>query len=281
MENDLSLLARRLARQADAAVAWTAADDDRLRSIAGLEPVAPAPPPPPAPPPAAVWPFSQPVLTENFDGPLDLTRWNVYSSPGNHSKFPGLRRASAVTVVGGQLVITATYDPLAKTIVSGGIQHRFDWGFGMLEARIRTEVDPTFQMSGVGLRWPMGSVLMGDGEYDWYETTRATDGHVRAFYHYAGALNKQESFRHPTALRDAWHTLRWIAEPDKIRLYIDEALAWTVTDPAVLANLARNGHVDLQLDTFGNHKNASGVVDGYTPLVAPVRMFVDYLRIWQ
>ncbi len=211
------------------------------------------------------------VLDEQWQT-LDLTRWGPYSTPGNHSQYPGLRKPSAIEVKDGTLVLTASYDPVAKIITTGAMSHRFDWAYGDVEVRVRTENDPTGQMSGVVLRWPFNSMVEGDGEYDFYETTRASDNLLRAFYHYAGTQNLQEHFRHSTALRSDWHTVRMSARPDSIKLFCDDQHVWTVTNPDVLKNLARKGHVCIQLDVFGR--------DGYVPLPAPVRMYVDCVKIW-
>lgn len=229
--------------------------------------------PTPEPAPVELPPMAgQPILDEQFSGlTLDTTKWSPYTSPGNHSRYPGLRKPSALQVADGKLIITATYDPVGKIITSGAMAHRVDWAYGDVEVRVRTDVDPTFQMSGVVLRWPYNSMIEGEGEYDFYETTRAADQLLRAFYHYAGTQNLQRSYRHNTAKRQDWHTIRWSARQEAIRLFIDGKLEWTITDPEVLKNLPRKGHVCIQLDTFG--------INGYVPLPAPVKMEVDYVKV--
>lgn len=218
------------------------------------------------------------VLDEQF-GSLDTSRWYAYTSPGNHSRWPGLREPSAVAVRDGILEITAKYDAARRTIVSGAIAHRLDWAHGTVEVRARTDADPTGQMSGVCLRWPrkIGDVEPGpgDGELDFYETTHALDRRLRAFFHYAGALNLQKDVDHGVPATD-WHTIRMTCAPDAIRVWRDGVLTGTLTEPDLLERVKRGGHVCLQLDTFG-----VGGTAGYAPLQTAVQMQVDYVKIWQ
>lgn len=216
------------------------------------------------------------VLDEQFAGAaLDTTKWSPYTSPGNHSPWPGLRLPSALAVVNGRLVISATYDPEKKIIASGAMSHNFDWSYGTVEVKARTDYDPTGQMSGVILRWPMrvgddwGSP--GDGELDFYETGTSLDRKLKSFFHYSGTRNLQKDFDHGVSATD-WHVIKMECTPEAIRLYRNGVLVYTITDSFVLSTLARKGHVCIQLDTFGKN--------GYVPLVAPVKMEVEYVKVW-
>lgn len=248
-----------------------------------------APAPTPPPPPPSTEPRGTLVLDEQFSGPLDTTsRWGVYTTPANHSSYPGIRAARAITVQDGQLVITASYDPATGQITTGGMSHRLDWRYGTVEARVRADWDPSFQLSGVLLRWPEtltrpdGSKDHGDpgeGELDFWETTRSSDGLSKAYLHYAGTENRQVVV--PFGVRrDVWQTVRMDVDPDAVTLSIDGMVKRRVTDSGVLATLARRGHLAIQFDVFGNRKDSSGRLVGYNALPSPLRMEVAEIQLW-
>ena len=84
--------------------------------------------------------------------------------------------------------------------------------------------------------------------------------------HY-GAANDQHVFRHD-ADGAQWHTMAMDWRPDAIRFYRDGAPAGTLTDASAIADVAHL--LCIQLDAMATRQ-----------LTAPVRMFVDYVRIYE
>jgi hypothetical protein len=227
-------------------------------------PVAPTPAPPPAPP--AGPPGAKLVFADDFDGrAVNTTAWSLYDSAGNAGY--GLRRPSADAVDGaGHLVITAQMT--GGDLVSGGMSNRYGLTYGWFEFRVRTEPDPTGTMSGVVLTWPDSGRWPIDGENDIYETgaDAGTRDPFHSYVHY-GSDNRQYRFTYDSD-GSQWHTMAMDWRPDAIRFYLDGRVAGAVTDPAAIPRSAH--HMAIQLDARR---------DG--TLSRPVRMYVDYVRIYR
>jgi beta-glucanase (GH16 family) len=206
------------------------------------------------------------VFDEEFNGTrLNAKRWSPYDSPGNGGH--GLRRPSAFSLDGhGHLVVTA--DMRDGRIVSGGMASRFNFEYGRVEVRVRTDSDPTGTTSGVVLTWPESGDWPVDGENDIYETGDApgTRSPFYSFVHF-GATNQQYQFVHD-ADGTRWQTIVMDWSAKAIRFYLNGAPAGTVTNPRAIPHVPH--HVCVQLDAES---------DG--SLVRPVRMYVDYIRVYQ
>jgi hypothetical protein len=208
------------------------------------------------------------VLNENFDGTtVDPAAWALYDSAG-HAGF-GLRRPSAIAVDGqGNLVITASM--VDGKIVSGAMANRLDFTYGRLEFRVRTEPDPTGTMSGVVLTWPQNQASPEFTENDIYETGPFVNNTrlFESFIHFGSPeLGWQKWMTHYVD-PSQWHTIAMEWYPDSLDIYIDGMLAWSITDRAVIPDVLH--HVCLQLDARATRT-----------LTKPVRMWVDYVRVWQ
>ncbi len=304
-ENDLTFLARSCARQHDPLVPWTAADNARMRELAAL-PSAP-PPPPPTAEPWAGSPNQRLVVDEQFLAGIDTTRWGAYHTSG-HAKH-GLRVPSAWTVEtgvdgadGNALVCTARWldrdaamarlasTPMSNTdralltdrinanngcTISGGIAHRFDAPTGRYECRIRSEPDPSAVTSPIFMTWPKDNAWWPlHGEFDVYEpgssNTDRNPGHI---YLHFGANNSQQHFSVPVDCTK-WHTVMFDRTTNALRVWYDAQLVAEIVAPhAMLTPETTVGwphHISLQLDATTD-----------TLLQAPVRMFVDRVRVWQ
>jgi hypothetical protein len=206
------------------------------------------------------------VFDDEFNGTtLDTTRWTPYYSAGNGGH--GLRRPSAFTLDGnGNLVVTARM--VDGQIVSGGMSARQNYTYGYFEFRVKTEIDPTGTMNGVVLTWPQSGNWPTDGELDVYETgnNASTRTPFHSFVHYTSS-NKQYYFTH---LADAaqWHVIAMDWTASALKIYRDGMLVWTLTDAAAIPDVAH--HLCIQLDAMVTRT-----------LTQPVRMYVDYVRIWK
>jgi Glycosyl hydrolases family 16 len=233
-----------------------------------LAPASGKPPPasPPAQPPAAGPDGRRLVFEDDFDGTvLNTLSWRPYNSAGNAGN--GLRRGSAIQLDGaGNLVISAQM--VNGQLVSGGMSNRQSYTYGWFEFRVRTEPDPTGTMSGVVLTWPDSGHWPVDGENDIYETG-AHAGARRPFdsYIHYGPDNDQYRFTHD-ADGAQWHTMAMDWRPDAISFYRDGTVAATLTDAAAIPAVAH--HLCIQLDATSTRE-----------LTMPVRMFVDYVRIYE
>lgn len=205
------------------------------------------------------------VFDEEFSGShLNRSRWSPYDSPGNQDH--GLRRPSAFSLDGrGHLVVTAQMRN--GRIVSGGMASRFNFEYGRVEVRVRTDPDPTGTMSGVVLTWPQSGDWPIDGETDIYETGAApgTRSPFASFVHF-GRTNRQYAFLH-TADGTRWQTMVMDWSPKSIRFYLNGVPAGTVTDPAAIPHVPQ--HVCVQLDAEADRF-----------LHHSTRMYVDYVRVY-
>jgi beta-glucanase (GH16 family) len=123
-------------------------------------------------------------------------------------------------------------------------------------------------MSGAVLTWPQSGRFPQDGENDIYETgTYNPRDPFFSFIHFGNSASMQTSFKH-YADASQWHTMAMDWSKYAIKIYRDGALVWTVTDPAVIPDVAH--HLTIQLDALGSGQ-----------LTGPVRMYVDWVRIYQ
>jgi len=201
---------------------------------------------------------------DDFNGTaVNQAVWAMYNSPGHAGN--GLRRPEAFTVEDGNLVVTATMKD--GVIVSGGMAHKQNYKYGKFEFRVRTEPDPSNAMSGVVLTWPQSENWPIDGENDIYETLNDPGDRKRfhTFIHY-GADNRTAHFVHE-ADASQWHTIAMEWTADKLRIYRDNALVWTLTDQNAIPDVAH--HLCIQLDAFK------------TSMTGTVRMYVDWVKIYQ
>lgn len=219
-------------------------------------------------PGAAPAPLGALVFEDQFDGAaVDKTKWSPYTSSGHGGN--GLRRPSAFTQENGQLVITAAWD--GTNIVSGGMSHRYDQLYGSYEFRVRVDPDPSGQTSGVVLTWPLSGRSVPDGEMDIWETGHSAAGRNPwyTFIHLSqdGVTDKQVRLVHNSDAAQ-WHTIRMDWSRDAIRTYVDGVLDGQITDPARIPSTPH--HLCVQLDAFSNN-----------PLPAPVRMYVDWVKVYR
>jgi beta-glucanase (GH16 family) len=203
------------------------------------------------------------VFHDEFNGTaVDGDQWGAYTGAGHDGN--GRRMPRAVTVENGKLVVTGQM--VDGTLVSGGIAQRKDYLYGRMEFRVRTGPDASGATSGVVLTWPKSGRWPIDGENDIYETGTDTDrAPFQSVVHYGAADDKSE-FDH-AANASEWHIMAMEWDPGAIRIYRDGALAWSVTDPAAVARVPH--HLCIQLDAL---RRSMG---------APVKMYVDYVRIYQ
>lgn len=225
------------------------------------------------PPPPIVSRYNTPVLDEDWLHGIDPQRWSIYTTPGDHADEPGVRAASAWTTANGLLVCTARNQADGQ-IVTGGMSHRMDLRGGRWEFRIRTDADPTQSLSGVGLLWPQKDgdrfASRAEGEFDVYETERGlTRRPFRSFLHFGYPQDLQQGWTHDADASE-WHTMTVDWEPDapRMRVFRDDILVATITDPARMPR--RGEHLAFQLDAFERRA-----------LLAPVRMEVGRVRVLQ
>jgi hypothetical protein len=206
------------------------------------------------------------IFADEFNGTtLNAAAWRAYDGPGH--KGNGLRRSSAVSLDGrGSLVLTA--NSVNGTTVSGAIANRGDFMYGRLVFRVKTEADPTGTMSGEVATWPKAQLAPEWTENDIYSTGAiANNRFVFNSYVHFGARNLQKIFRQP-ADPSKWHTIIMDWTPDRLDVTRDGALVWSIQNRLFIPDVLH--HVTIQLDA----RRPSA-------LQKPVRMWVDYVRIYQ
>ena len=203
-------------------------------------------------------------FADEFNGSsLDTTKWTPWYGPGHGGH--GLRRPSAISVSNGSLVITSKM--VNGEIESGGMSHRADYMYGRYEFRVRTERDPTGTMSGILMTWPQYQWSPEFTENDMYETGPSTRDQFRTFIHYGGSTRSQKAYGHPVDATQ-WHTIAMDWRRDSLKMYRDGRRVWTLNDKVAIPDVMH--HVGIQLDARYTRR-----------LRAPVRMYVDYMRIYE
>ncbi len=203
------------------------------------------------------------TFSDEFDGDdVDEDRWIRFNSPDR--KGNGVRRPGAITVADGLLVITGGV--VDDEVVAGAMASRHQQLYGRFEVRVRTESDPSETMSGLIATWPAGNDHPEGGENDLYDTL--TSANREPFYSY---------IHHPDTTREEivhdaggeeWHEMAMEWTPDAVTIFRDGDIVGTVTEPDAIATTP---HV-LTLQV---------VADSAEMVGDPVRMFVDWVRIYR
>lgn len=206
------------------------------------------------------------IFADEFNGTtLDTAAWSAYDSPGHAGN--GLRRPSALSLDGqGNLVLTAKM--VNGKIVSGGMSNRLQFTYGRVEFRVRTEPDPTGTMNANVLTWPQKQRSPEFTETDMYETGPHVDNR-RRFDSYAhfGTANWHKSNTHDVD-PSRWHTVAMEWYPGLLQIYVDGMFAWSISDRAAIPDVLH--HLCIQFDAMATRT-----------LTKPVRMYVDWVRVYQ
>jgi hypothetical protein len=123
-------------------------------------------------------------------------------------------------------------------------------------------------MSAEVFTWPQVQFTPEYTGNDVYSTGQVVDNHsiFSSFVHF-DAHDLQKLFHHNSD-PSQWHTMIMDWTPERLDITRDGALAWSITDRLVIPDVLH--HVSIQLDARTD-----------APLRRPVRMFVDYVRIYQ
>jgi len=203
------------------------------------------------------------TFSDEFDGDgVDDGQWIRFNSPDRNGN--GVRRPDAITVADGLLVITGGL--VDDEIVAGAMASRHQQQYGRFEARVRTEADPSETTSGLIATWPAGNKHPEGGENDLYDTL--TSVNREPFYSYIHHPDgTREEIVH-SAGGEEWHelALEWTA--DAVTILRDGEIVETVTDPDAIASTPHVMTLQLVANRTEMGEN-------------PVRMFVDWVRIYQ
>jgi beta-glucanase (GH16 family) len=206
---------------------------------------------------------------------LDTTKWTAgwfpnaqgLSNPVNSAELAGYNSTQAQTSSGG-LWLRAINQAMTcpngaqKAYTSGLISSngKFQFTYGILEARIATPVDSSGNVQNWPAFWTDGQSWPADGEIDVVEGLGGTPSwHLHTPAGAVGGGNYQRT--------DAnWHvyTLNWRA--GNVDFYLDGALVATHTYDRTSPN-----YIILNYGVGG----AGG------PVQVPADMWVDYVRVWQ
>lgn len=167
-------------------------------------------------------------------GSLNLRKWGPYNSVGGFGN--GLRRPSAITQTGGNLVITASGN------TSGGMGDNFGQLYGRWEFRARTDDGRGF--GSAILLWP-DSERLSDGEIDIAEVPYEKRDLVHYILHSGPDGNTLNGWHLPGDYSQ-WHTFAVDWMPDHITWYVDGTAVYTVTDKSRIPDTPM--HLAIQLD---------------------------------
>ncbi len=211
-----------------------------------------------APPPAHAWRL---VFGDGFNAPrLNTGHWSTYHGPGYLGH--GVRRPSQVGVRNGKLVLTAQMR--GNVLHAAGMTHRANFRYGRFEARVRVDRDPSGATSGIVMTFPKSGNMQRDGENDIWETgAYRSRSPFFSFIHFPGGQTSR--IHHADASQ--WHTMRMDWWSRGLRIWRDGVLVLDQRDARYIPHNPH--HLTLQLDA--RHPRMAG----------PVRMEVDWVRIWQ
>ena len=239
-------------------------------------------------PPAAANPLDLPgwdlIWQDEFDqASPDTSEWELFDLRDSFNQELQYYRPEQITTSNGNLVITATDEPLNfKPYRSGRMESWREFGFGRFEARIQMPSGQGFWPAFWLLPetdttpWPTG------GEIDILENRGSQPNLVSSAYHFPTNQPNTSQFRFdeytisgPNNFHNSFNTFAVEWEADEMRFFVNGENYHTLTDDQVpifdtpkkiVLNLAVGGF-------FGGNPDAS------TPF--PAEMLVDYVRVWE
>lgn len=123
-------------------------------------------------------------------------------------------------------------------------------------------------MSGEVATWPQAQLAPEWTENDLHSTGAiANNRFVFTSYIRFDTRNPQKLFRQPSG-PSKWHTIQMDWTPDRLDVTRDGALVWSIQPKLFIPDVLH--HVTIQLDARR-----------MSALKRPVRMWVDYVRIYQ
>jgi hypothetical protein len=223
------------------------------------------------------------VWSDEFGGPLDESAWTASDLPVTWNHELEAYSPGNVSFENGALVLEARAEQyLGREYTSGKIdtEGKKAWTYGRFVAKIKLPAVqamwPAFWLLSTTGSWPAG------GEIDVMEARGRAPGEARSAAHWAdpgdGATTHRQqqslyAFAPPQAI-DGWHeyAVEWTNQ--RIIWSVDGKPYWSMAAQApfdhdffVLLNLAVGGDFD------------PGVLP--PPDMAPARMYVDYVRVYQ
>jgi beta-glucanase (GH16 family) len=219
----------------------------------------------------------QPELTQSFNGDtLNTNQWTVYNDPGGSTP----RTPQSVTVAGGYLDLIGHYQA-PYGYVGGGLRSNINQTYGCWVVRFRSDNGAGYEP--VVLLWPAGAHAYGEidisevypGSVSPPSTNRLGGGQ---FVH-IGIDNQFIGHRIPDSVNfSQWQTVAVDWLPNRITMYINGALTWTVgTDYNGVDYIPDTPfHLALQLDEGCTRDRCSP--DSSTP--SEVLMQVAWVKIY-
>jgi beta-glucanase (GH16 family)/membrane-bound metal-dependent hydrolase YbcI (DUF457 family) len=240
------------------------------------------------------------IFSENFNGPAgsrpNPRRWSYDIGGGGWGneelEYYTSRRTNAQLDGHGHLVITARAqrytgsDGVTRSYASARLQtlHQFQFEYGFVEARIKVPAAPgvraAFWMLGNDAYAPKG--WPGSGEIDTMEVLGSKSTVVKGAVHGPWSWAPHgvgSSLSSSTSLASGFHVYGVEWSPDQISFLLDGSVYETVTP----ADLPPGAPWPFQHPFFLLLNLGIGGVATGTPVPAtfPVRMFVDWVRVWQ
>ena len=226
-----------------------------------------------------------PIFTDEFDGPLDSSKWrNHYDGSGQdceNGRSNGERQAymasNSYTENGKLLLKAENKSNCGVPYTSGSVSTlgKFDYQYGYAEASIKSTKGkgmwPAFWLvpSKVGT-WPPEIDILEQVDVNKEENVMTT--------HYNDASGKETGntgyYKPGSSLADSYHTYGTLWLPDKLVWFIDGVERFRDTNPAHIAQ--QKLFIILNLAVGGNWP---GYPDANTPF--PGYLSTDWVRVYQ
>ncbi len=226
---------------------------------------------------------------DEFDGAsLNNEFWEAVERQDSHNNEKQFYRPEQVQVADGNLLITATNEPLAKKQYrSGLIRSRAKYGPGRFEARIDLPTSqgmwPAFWLNPNQVQWPTGGEidimenkghepLLTSSAYHWQtKPGPCCDQHEYVVHNYTASESGE-----PVNFHAGFHTYAVEWEETQLRFYVDHNLHFTVREKSNRPVFETPKNIILNLAVGGDF---GGDPDDSTSW--PQVMLVDYVRVWQ
>jgi hypothetical protein len=187
--------------------------------------------------------WGDPIMVEDFDGPLSAD-WGRYDTVDGTPP----RSGDQVSVSGGLLHLTGGVNARVGKDVGGGVMYLKDLKYGRWEVRFRVQAGAGY--AGVVLLWPKENADWPTaGEIDLAEITNRARTSFGSFLHH-GKDNHKVGVTDTKADFTKFHTLAVDWLPTRVTYYLDGKKFFNVTPDQIETGLPTESvmHLALQLD---------------------------------
>lgn len=246
------------------------------------------------------------IFSDDFDGPLNTTVWNVYNATSEGSNQVEIYMADNVAVEDGSLVLTmaqqqVTINATTYNFTSGRVDtaRKLDFTYGRVEVTAKLQSAEAYGVHSAAWLlgyacWPEGGEIdIQEHEVERRNSSANVTSRVTSNYHFGSACGADDHDHGPItgSFPDAPSGVNPVDFAASFSTY---GVTWNATDLVFTVNATVVNHIyvgmpawpQVTLPTWPmylilSHALMADRPTQPAPSVWPVRQYIDSVRVWQ